>query len=332
MLNGCNSRFLDLQLSPGSEPAIWQIGSDGGFLNFPVNVSGRAGRLLLAPGERADVIIDFSAARGRTLTLLNSANAPYPSGDAPDPQTSGQVMQFRVNLPLSSRDTTFNPAFSAPLREQPIVVLNPSHSRRPADATRQITLVEVQGADGPIEVLVNNAKWGAPETENPRVGSTEIWEIVNTTMDAHPIHLHLVQFQLLGRQAFRLSAYWQRYSEAFAGGVFVPAAGPPNPYDVPNASGALGGNPDVRPFLHGPVRPPEPNESGWKDTIKAYPGEVTRIVVRWAPQGVPVGGVAAGKNLYTFDPMDKNEPGYVWHCHIIDHEDNEMMRPYRPVD
>ena len=72
--------------------------------------------------------------------------------------------------------------------------------------------------------------------------------------------------------------------------------------------------------------PPDPNEAGWKDTIKAFPGEVTRIVVRWAPQYVPVEGVTAGVNLYPFDPTAG--PGYVWHCHILDHEDNDMMRPY----
>jgi spore coat protein A, manganese oxidase len=329
LLNGCNSRFLELWLNSGSEPAIWQIGSDGGFLNVPVKVSGSSGRLLLAPGERADVVIDFSRAGGQTITLLNSAKAPYPSGAPPDPQTTGQIMQFRVTLPLSSTDATFNPALGAPLRAQPIVLVNPASSGRVADATRQLTLVEVQGADGPLEVLVNNTKWGALATETPRVGSTEVWEIVNTTMDAHPIHLHLVQFQVIGRQAFQRSAYWKRYSAAFAGGAFVPAIGPPLPYSVPNAAGALGGNPDIAAFLQGPVRPPEPNETGWKDTVKAYPGEVTRIAVRWAPQNAAVADASAGVNLYAFDPTVG--PGYAWHCHIIDHEDNEMMRPYHPV-
>jgi spore coat protein A len=74
---------------------------------------------------------------------------------------------------------------------------------------------------------------------------------------------------------------------------------------------------------------PEPEERGWKDTVKMYPGEVTRIVVRWAPQGVAADNVTAGTNLYAFDPT--TGPGYVWHCHIIDHEDNEMMRPYAVV-
>ena len=87
--------------------------------------------------------------------------------------------------------------------------------------------------------------------------------------------------------------------------------------------------------------PPDPNEAGWKDTVRMNPGEVTRIVSRWAPQHVPVGGVAPGQNLFSFDPaagMGTTDssgfpggPGYVWHCHILDHEDNEMMRPYRVI-
>ena len=88
-------------------------------------------------------------------------------------------------------------------------------------------------------------------------------------------------------------------------------------------------NPAVSPFLHDPWRPPEPGEEGWKDTIRSFPGEVTRLVIRWAPLDVPVHAVRAGVNLYPFDPTAG--PGYVWHCHILDHEDNDMMRPYSPT-
>jgi spore coat protein A len=98
---------------------------------------------------------------------------------------------------------------------------------------------------------------------------------------------------------------------------------------VPNTAGAVGGNPDVTPFLQGPVLAPDPEELGWKDTFKMYPGQVTRVVTRWAPQNVPVNDVSAGTNKFAFDPTQG--PGYVWHCHIIDHEDNEMMRPYAVV-
>ncbi len=173
----------------------------------------------------------------------------------------------------------------------------------------------------------------------PEVGSTEIWEIVNLTPDAHPMHLHLVQFQLINRQAFNMTQYLNAYNAAFPaatfpdpvtgvltnypGGVYIPAYGPPMPY---GSTSKLGGNPDVTPYLQNMAIPPDPNEAGWKDTFKMFPGEVTRIVVRWAPQDIQVGGVSAGTNAYPFDPTIG--PGYVWHCHIVDHEDNEMMRPY----
>jgi FtsP/CotA-like multicopper oxidase with cupredoxin domain len=206
------------------------------------------------------------------------------------------------------------------------------------DGKRQITLKEIMGMGGPLEVLVNNSRFSAASTENPRVGSTEVWEIINLTADAHPIHLHLVQFQLLNRQPFNLTAYNKAYDAAFPGGVspvdgmtygagvFIPGFGPPLPYDAPNAAGALGGNPDITPYLQGAATLPLPQENGWKDTFVMYPGEVTRVIVRWAPQNLAVGAVAAGQITFSFDPTAG--PGYVWHCHIIDHEDNEMMRPY----
>lgn len=363
-LNGCNARFLSMQLveqgtqAPG--PAVWQIGTDGGLMNAPVKLSAPENpygiRYALAPGERADIIIDFAGKAGKTFTLVNTAAAPFPTGDIPDPATNGQIMQFRVNLPLWGADRSYNPA--APrtsLRAQPVVKLDPATTGRKPDQKRQLTLVEVVTDSGPIEVLVNNTTFtgiregsnpptpvpdstsnaNVSATEAPRVGSTEVWEIVNLTADAHPMHLHLAQFQILNRQAFNADAYLTDYSAAFPGGTFggvtyppgtfIPGFGPPRRYLTPNGAGALGGNPDVTPYLQGPVIPLDANEQGWKDTIKAHPGQVTRIVVRWAPQSFPVSQVRAGMNLFPFDPY--SGPGYVWHCHIIDHEDNEMMRP-----
>jgi FtsP/CotA-like multicopper oxidase with cupredoxin domain len=93
---------------------------------------------------------------------------------------------------------------------------------------------------------------------------------------------------------------------------------------VPNADGALGGNPAVGPFLKSVPAPPPANEAGWKDTVIMLPGEVTRIAVRFAPTDKPVGDPDL---FYPFEPNGGH--GYVWHCHIIDHEDNEMMRPYQ---
>jgi FtsP/CotA-like multicopper oxidase with cupredoxin domain len=358
-LNGCNARFLELDFGlHGPQPALWQIGTDGGLLNAPVAL--KKG-LFLAPAERADIIVDFARFRGQTLTMRNSAKASYPSGSPADPQTNGQVMQFRVVTPLAGPDDSCDPAGGGTLRpSNPIIILDPAVTGKTPDQKRQLTLLEVEGPGGPLEPLVNNTKWDGIEegsspptpvagsvpdshgnylTELPRVGSTEVWEIINLTGDAHPIHLHLVQFQILNRQAFNASTYRKLYDSLFPGGTFgatdyepgefIPGYGPPQSYSTPNAAGALGGNPDVTPYLQGPLITPDPEELGWKDTFKMYPGQVTRVVVRWAPLYVPVDDVSAGTNLYAFDPTQG--PGYVWHCHIIDHEDNEMMRPYAVV-
>jgi FtsP/CotA-like multicopper oxidase with cupredoxin domain len=403
IVNGSNARFYRMRLADsrtlaqGSGPAIWQIGSDGGLLDRPVKTGGNASLpLFLAPAERGDVIIDFSGQSGRSFTLTNDAEAPFPSGDAPgnngSPATAGVVMQFRVNQPLSSRDNTFNPATDDGLRggrnQEPAIVrlanngdLAPGVMPR---AKRQLILVEVEGSGGPIEVLVNNTKWDGvretqttpvpgsqqptPEirnqdiwvTELPRNGSTEEWEIFNLTVDAHPIHIHLVQFQLINRQAGFLeppdangdqatSYRVKAYDPAFRGGQgpvqqpdgslgvtnyppgqFIPGFGPPLDYFTPNAKGALGGNPAFDAYLDpAGITQPDDNEKGWKDTIKMLPGTVTRLVMRWAPIDVRVGGVQPGQNLFSFDPT--RGPGYLIHCHILDHEDNEMMRPYTPV-
>jgi FtsP/CotA-like multicopper oxidase with cupredoxin domain len=214
------------------------------------------------------------------------------------------------------------------------------------DVRRQLLLVEVEGEGGPQEVLINNSDFdgfqkgsqtpipgseplnGNFVTELPRVGSTEVWEIINTTADAHPIHIHLLQIQLMNRQSFNLEKFRQTYEAAFPGGVFIPGFGPPAHYNTANADGALGGNPAISPFLQGHSQPPLPQEAGWKDTIKMLPGQVTRVVVRIAPQSNAAGTTVAGTNYFAFDPT--TGPGYEFHCHIVDHEDNEMMRPFIP--
>jgi len=201
----------------------------------------------------------------------------------------------------------------------------------------------VGGPGGPLEALVNNSKWnglrpdlatpvpgstqinGNWNTELPNEGDIEVWEIVNMTADAHPIHLHGVQFQIMNRQVFDAVAYGAAYGGAFPGGVFIPGDGPPLGYAPSDASGGkYGGNPDVEPFLAGAAVPASAYEAGWKDTAIMPSGQVTRIVVRFAPQDVIVGSVGS----FPFDPSAANGY-YVWHCHITDHEDNEMMRPYQ---
>ena len=315
IVNGSNARFYNLNFGTQTPaPAIYQIGTDGGLLDAAVKIN----QLLLAPGERADLIVDFAGIpAGTNIILYNDARAPYPTGDQADPSTVGQIMQFRVKA-LVGKDRSRNPALTPKLRIDPLKIVrlvpdNPITSAHRAD--RSLTLNEVMGAGGPLAILLNNTKWAGAITENPRVGSTEVWEIINLTADTHPIHLHLVQFQLLDRQAFNIDAYNTAYETAFFSGSYEPGAGPPP-----------SGNPDVTPFLTGPPFPPAPNEAGWKDTVRMNPGEVTRIIVRWAPQDFPSPGPGPGFNRFPFDPT--TGPGYVWHCHIVDHEDNEMMRPY----
>lgn len=296
VLNGSNARFYNLKLSNGMK--FIQIGSDGGYLAKPVTLDS----LLLAPAERADLLIDFSdIIPGTSVILLNEANAPFPDGEGPDPNTVGQIMQFSV--PMNTPEPIKPPKL--PNRLNCIPTLEPTAPQR------ILTLNEVIGPNGPLEVLLNGQKWSDPITETPRVGSTEEWTIVNLTMDSHPIHLHLVQFQILNRQNFNVQAYQSKWEEM-------------------NGIPPLNHRPDILPveqyLIDNPIGPDE-NEAGWKDTISMNPNQVTRIRVRFAPQDIPQGSVKPGENLYSFNPG--GGPGYVWHCHILDHEDNEMMRPYK---
>jgi spore coat protein A len=363
-INGSNARayemFLTNPVTKVNGPPIWQIGTDGGYLDAPVKIDpnapkGQPQKLLFMPGERADVIIDFAGFAGQTLLLRNTGRHPFPKGTPPQGSTIGQVMVIRVG-PTSSytSDASYNPASGIPLRPPMIRLTNPATGTLApgvtADKTRQLTLNEVLGASGPLEILVNNSKWDGLSTDTntfpdgvrpdftpvtvggvteyfselPNEGDTEVWEIVNLTADAHPIHTHLTQYQLINRQNFNTNKYEAAYNAAFPGGTYIPAYGPPLNYNTGNPR-ALGGNPDITPYLQGPARPPEANEAGWKDTVIMYPGQVTRIAVRYAPTDTPINS----PNLYyPFDP-NADGHGYVWHCHIIDHEDNEMMRPYK---
>lgn len=263
-LNGCNSRFIILKFS---DPNLrfWQIGGDGGFLPASVELP----QLLMSPAERADVIVDFSGLAVGTEIILRNIGPDEPFGGglpgidflSADPKTTGQVMQFRV-VSLTAADTSTQPN----LLNLPAFV-----GLGDASNTRQVSLVEEDSAVldgvGPRAALLGifdsdgepeSRMWEDPITENPALGTTEIWEIQNFTEDAHPIHIHEVQFQVVNRQPFE-----------------------------------------------GVARAPESWETGFKDTVIAYPGEVTRV-----------------KALFDLAGL------YVWHCHIVEHEDHEMMRPY----
>jgi FtsP/CotA-like multicopper oxidase with cupredoxin domain len=363
-------------------PSIWVIGNDGGFLDRPqeINPNG-GGKLVIMPGERYEAIIDFSGFAGQTLVLHNVAKAPYPGGLVPGGTTTGRIVQVRVGSNAVA-DASYDPRSGIALRPQPLERIAAGGAVVPGVSvavTRELTLNEValdapQTAidpvtglmttypGGPFEVLVNNTKWSGQsdrtygdftgvtvngftelDSEFPTEGTTEVWEIVNTTADAHPIHTHLTTFQILSRQNYDVNKFLAAYGALFpavnnpvcTGGVYCPAFGPPLPYGELSArtGNKLGGNPDVTPFLQDGIILPGPQESGWKDTLLVPPGMVTRFAVRYAPTDKPA--TAAASTLgYPFSPNDgkkgsvTSSHGYVWHCHIIDHEDNEMMRPY----
>ncbi len=311
IVNGSGSRTYNLKLS--SQQPIIQIGTDGGFLNAPVQLS----RLLLSPGERADVLIDFSGSLpGEKIVLQNEASAPYPYGrinlilgNAVLPE----IMQFTVNagaaapraIPKTLRvyKPLIKPIATPPVRQ------------------RYLTLVEIPGPTGaPLVLLLNYVYWDEAENypelmEQPKVDTVEQWNIINLQPVAHPVHLHLILFQILNRQKINATQYLKAYLATGSrqvrthheplGGPTVPASYPP---------------PDPTPFAIGPARPPAPNEVGWKDTVLVNPGEVTRLIVPF--------GAKAAENL----PFSNSFTGrFVWHCHMIDHEDNEMMLPFEVI-
>jgi len=255
-LNASNARMFRLALEP--EQRFVQIGSDGGLLREPV----MRGEIFIAPGERIDAVVDFRGREGRRMMLVNNAPAPYPSGGGPVP---GLAMQFRVSRPL--REQTDSSGIPDTLAEVPRV------PEAVAVKTRRLKLVEIMPTNGqPHRVLLDGRRFMDPITEDPVNGTVEIWEFLNTTLDAHPIHLHAIHFQVLDRRPFDVRRY-QRSAEVVLTGKAVQA-------------------------------PPE--ELGWKDTVLCPPGMLTRIIAPFI-----------------------GEPGrYVWHCHMLEHEDNEMMRPY----
>jgi spore coat protein A len=246
LLNTANSRFFNLSLSDKS--MFHQIGSDQGLLSAPLMLP----RIFIAPAERADVLIDFSAMAGTKLHLLNSALP---------------VLEFRV-----AKEAGGKPAYSLPTKLRAI-------ERTPASSailTRQITIDEaVDHIGNSMLMYLNKKRWHELTTEFPKLNTTEIWEFINLTEDVHPLHLHMVRFQILDRRLFDVFAY-RNYKGMH--------------------------------YISDPL-PPEPNEMGWKDVAQCPREQVTRIIVNFDGY--------AGKYLY--------------HCHILEHEANDMMRPFEVV-
>ncbi len=329
------------------------------FAKFTPSLEGRVMRINVSRTRAADTSYDPST--GAALRGSGSTVAP---GLAPISQLPGTPGGIPLHKPIADgkavqvyRQLTLNPIFKSGGCHWPgsgsgdmidEMLLNNTNF----DGLRAGTKVGIPGS---------TQVGGMRMTEMPRIGSTEVWDLIDLSNDDHPIHIHLVQFQVIARIPFDLARFGAAYYAQFPGGKCIPGYGPPKPSDVANGAGALGGNPDVSRFFlertqpycmddgreDGTDGPARPEERGWKDTVIASCGHVTRVVVRFTPQDLPAlrNGVAidyTGRNEFGFDPADSDPthagkggypggPGYVWHCHLIDHEDNDMMRPMIPV-
>lgn len=260
IINGSNARFYKMKLS--TRQPFYQIGIDGGLLETPIITP----EILLAPAERADLIIDFSDYWKQNILLTNDAVSPYPRGAPVNSQTTGQIMQFRVSKPLSNVDNSVIPAFLSK-----ITWLEESQ----AQVIRNLTLERKTDRYGRPFLLLDGKRWDDPISEKPKLQDIEVWNLINIANSTHPIHLHLVNFQILSRQQFDVE-YYQKTKQVLTTGSKMP---------------------------------PELNERGWKDTVRANPGQITSLITQFGP--------------YT--------GRYVWHCHILEHEDHEMMRPYEVI-
>jgi spore coat protein A, manganese oxidase len=343
VLNACQARFLNLQLyvDDGSTdgitlnsstfkptnakgPDFLVIGAEGGFLpnpalvpsNQPFNPVTLGGSLITAPAERWDIIIDFGAYAGKKVILYNDAPAPFPIGDPINDYSPGipgnptqpvpgfgpntrQIMRFDVG------PKAINPQ-DKPLKITTATDLTPGNDPLPVPCgvtapppgvpIRQLTLNETFDQYGRLyQLLGTNVAAGGggfgrryldAATETPKVGTTEVWQISNLTGDTHPIHFHLVNVQIISRQPFDVGSY------------------------------------DGTPTFTGPPRPAEATESGWKETVRMNPGEVTTVIMRFTLPKVPFKvPLSPNPNL----GVQGHE--YVWHCHILDHEEHDMMRP-----
>jgi spore coat protein A, manganese oxidase len=272
LINGCNSRILDLNFGGAK---MWQIGAEGGMFDTPVPVKA----LVMAPAERPDVLVDFSPLAGQTIVVKNT-NPPKPVV-TPAPAL-GQVMQIRVAAGTSVAPTIPTTLTGGRKADLPAP---------PAAKRRFITLNEVNVDTADWRLTLNGSGFMDPDppTETPTVGTVEDWYYINLTGDTHPMHTHLVTFQVVARFPFNAAAYM--------------AAAPSGP-------GGFGGI-DPTPYYTGPMLPADSTERGFKDTVRANPGQVTIIRAQF---DLPAGVTAPQK--------------YVHHCHIVEHEDNDMMRTF----
>jgi spore coat protein A len=318
ILNASDSRFYAIkvqrQSNSSSRPSspvgptlpILVVGTELGLLNKPAEArwqtpplpDGSSGgisqddTLLIGPGERYDVVVDFSSVpTGTRLLLWNGAATPF-TGQPPDgvdyvgptPGLTDRLMAFDV-VPRNRNIPDATVALGTPLRTFQTAPLPPVSTvgvRR-----RQILMYEGTDSFGRLQTMLGTLDQGTlvysdPITEQPRAGTSEIWELHNTTADAHPIHMHLVDFRIVNRQDFAIATLDKTNSDGSTGAT---VASPPQ-------------------FLGAPVAPPA-YEAGKKDTVVAYPGQVTRVLASFSRPGE-----------------------FIYHCHILSHEDHEMMRRY----
>jgi spore coat protein A, manganese oxidase len=286
ILNGSNARFYTIGLKAGAAgaPIPFQlIGSDGGFLNAPTTAT----TLTVAPAERYDIIVDFSALKGKNITLTNSAGTPFGGAGAVAPTIGlhDQLMQFKVNLPLSVA-----PAVTIPAALR--VPIAPLVQTDPLAAPHQVLLGETVDEFNRILPILGTPAlgllgWMDSVTEHPLNNTVETWEIFNNSVDAHPVHLHDGDFQVIERQPF---------------------------------NAVLGTKGELTNITYpAPATPALVAEKGWKDSVIAYPSLTSN------PLAVP-GDVVNGQVTRVrmkFEGFGQ----FVWHCHITEHEDHDMMRP-----
>lgn len=362
ILNACNARFLNLQLliadssadgitltngvpDNAAGPNWLVLGNESGFLTAPYTQNSKVpfsldangspvGSLVTGNAERWDALVDFSGLAGSSVILYSDTPAPFPFGDdrydyyygnglnpfssstegyGPDTRV---LMKFNVVAPTGSDLPLTLTSNWDPGIDPPLATLNPDGSFTPlvpVNTTRTLTLNENFDAYGRLTQMLGtdtavSGKLGRPytstATELPASGDVEVWQIINLTGDSHPIHFHLVNVQVLNRQEINAAAY-------------------------------TGGPPDA--FLMGNPIPPNPGELGWKETVQMHPGQVTRVIMKFDltdakirdTAGNPIDLTSKGGTAQGDPPVSPRTGGYeyVWHCHILEHEEHDMMRP-----
>lgn len=319
ILNGSNFRTFGMELFDGTNNIpFYEIGTDDGFLQATF----KAADIKLMPAERVDVIVDFTNLFGHAnIVMKNSLR----DADVPFAPFITNVMQFRVTRMLSSPDTSSIPTVLVPNWIYPTNLAKLAVTNREItidlcsqDPSQNCTNCEYLG--GPfatnhhVNALLNLTYFDEPVTETPHAGDVEIWSLINLTDEAHPIHVHLLDFFILDRTHFT----------NFNGGDLSMVPSGVSSYIADRRANQL------RPLAtyldpNNHYQTVKPYEAGPKDVVHAAPYAVTRIVMQW-----PCNSRFWDTNEFMQPPcFDKPEETgrYIFHCHLLDHEDNEMMRP-----